>query len=133
MIQYHIMSSITLLYEEINPDYEKYLIYDENEFLNGSNIIFFENKTIFDIVSLHWTLVNKNDNIYKYDIIIQEETDFGHFVAYGQVEIKFIDTYIDEVIVNNIKNGKLHDKYGDCFDLDVLDYIHILTHKKYNN
>jgi hypothetical protein len=101
--------------------------YDENGFINFNEMIFFGDDLLTTgLSSFKCVLVEKTSDLYSYDIIIQEETTSGHFVACGKVNIYLENGNIKEIFVNGVKDGKLYDKYDDCFSIHPEQYIHLI-------
>jgi len=79
------------------------------------------------ISSFTCKLLSKSSDLYSYNVTVQEETLFGHFVANGKVDIYLENkNNIKEIFVNDVKDGKLHDKYGDCFFIYPEEYMHLI-------
>jgi hypothetical protein len=112
----------------IEPQYVNDLNYDSNGFLTGSQQVFFNDT--HSLVSFYYSLLENNDNYYKYNITIQEEWSYASSVAYGTVEIFVDNNKINKVIVNDIENGTLKDKYNDCFDINPNKYLHLIYNNK---
>ena len=102
--------------------------YDEHGFINFDRMIFFgDDWYTTGISSFKCTLVGKTSELYSYDVTVQEETNLGHSVAHGKVDIHLKNgNEIKEIFVNGVKNGKLHDKYNDCFSIYPEEYIHLI-------
>lgn len=102
--------------------------YDENGFIKFNEMIFFGDKyETTGISSFTCKLVEKTSSSYNYGITVQEEIISGHFVAYGNINIHLEkDNSIKEIFVNGVKDGKLYDKYDDCFSIYPEQYIHLI-------
>jgi hypothetical protein len=126
--------------------------YDENGFLMASENVYNDTMIEFntfiddegneknadDTLFFSYKLVRKSDNKYIYDITIIEETLNNDNHAYGMVEIYYSKKNshpnnsederqsIDKIIVNNVENGFLRDKYNDCFNIKPDDYMSII-------
>ena len=118
--------------------------YDENGFLEPSTIIYNDSMIEFntytedgkemkshDTIFFTFRLITKSDTKYIYDITIIEETPTNDFLAHGKVEICLDNQQISKIIVNDIENGYLHDKYNDCFNIKPSDYMGVI-YSKYN-
>ena len=82
-----------------------------------------------DTMFFNFRHVKKTDNVYVYDISVIEETPTSDFIAYGIVEIYYDNKGITKIIVNNVENGCLKDKYDDCFDIQPHHYINLICSK----
>jgi hypothetical protein len=117
--------------------------YDENGFLmqsdnihNDSMIefnVYYDEKCIeqksSDIHFFNFRQVKKSDNVYVYDISVIEETQKSDFLAFGIVEIHYDGVDITKIIVNNVENGCLKDKYDDCFNIKPFCYMNLIYSK----
>jgi hypothetical protein len=131
--RYYDNSTRTLLNYENNTDI---LEYDENGFLVGP----FDNDTEISIYfqdcnrfhhngsysAFFAELITKTDTEYIYSVRVSESIPNGDFLALGTVKIMYDSNKITHIYVNDVLNGLLHDRYGDLFDIDPSDYIHLL-------
>ena len=122
--------------------------YDENGFLVQSDQIYNDSMIEFNIyidkneqemktqspLFFSFRLITKSDTKYVYDISIIEETPSNDNHAYGIVEIYLDNNQITKIIVNDVEDGDLHDKYNDCFDIKPSGYMGVICSKyKYNS
>ncbi len=109
---------------QIKAECNNKLIYDSNGFLTGSQLVFFDSENF--VVLFSYTLLDNNNDYYAYNINIKEEWNRGSSIAYGKVELFLKNNKIDKVIVNNVENGMLFDKYNNCFNISPREYLHLI-------
>ena len=73
--------------------------------------------------------IKKDNNVCVYDIMIKEETINDDNFASGIVEIYYNNEDITKIIVNNIENGCLLDKYNNSFNINPSHYMDLIYSK----
>jgi hypothetical protein len=119
-------------------NYETPVTYDENYFINSTDIYFSydEDKSLLNTSNggdgsrIHITLKEKTTSRYIFSITIIETVNYYQNVAFGNVEIYYNQDGIEKILVNGIEDGYLEDKYDDCFDISPESYLHILYNRQ---
>jgi hypothetical protein len=88
-----------------------------------------DNRTVF----FTFRQIKKDNNLYVYDIMIKEEILNDDNFASGIVEIYYNENDITKIIVNNIENGYLLDKYNNSFNISPSHYMELIYSKSKNN
>ena len=121
-------------------NYTDKFTYDENNFLKieQDKDMRFEFRTYIedknsldsplqnDYVRLFIMLKCKTETYYEFQIGICEYSGYYINTASGNVKIYYDQNGINKVLVNDVENGILEDRYNDCFDITPQRYLHIL-------
>ncbi len=107
----------------LNYDNDGFLVVDSTEY-----IIFKSPHNERNMYSISISFCDKTPNYYQYHMSVIAETNYGNSVAYGNIKIYYdsVNKRIKSIVVNDMENGNLCDKYDDCFDISVSSYIKIL-------
>ncbi len=109
--------------------------YNEPNVLDGSPVVQFPTEYAYMTIELVSVIVSSSTPTltteYTYNLSMKLDDGHGTYVAYGEIKIYCaVDEnnkkYLADVLVNNVSNGPLHDKYDDCFDIYPYEYLHIL-------